>query len=176
MICFLVAAMPSIDNSYVWAVNTCNAPNIGYSQEYRDQETVNGITYYDCSSFIWYALKAGGFPLTGSPFITGTMINVLTSLGFTEYPIHTTAWLPGDICWRDGHTEMVFQGAGIGDGYTMGAHSARLPLADQVSISTTLDSAKSSTFTPAVPVRIRWKWSDHLSVDPRDGKSVFHPR
>lgn len=139
--------MPSIDNSYVWAVNTCNAPNIGYSQEYRDQETVNGITYYDCSSFIWYALKAGGFPLTGSPFITGTMINVLTSLGFTEYPIHTTAWLPADICWRSGHTEMVFQGAGIGDGYTMGAHSARLPLADQVSISTTLDSSKTSPFT-----------------------------
>ena len=53
--------MPDINRSYSWAINTCNADNVGYSQSYRNQKTVNGITYYDCSSFIWYALKAGNF-------------------------------------------------------------------------------------------------------------------
>jgi len=139
--------MPSIDNAYIWAVNTCNAPRVGYSQAYRNQQTVNGITYYDCSSFIWYALIAGGFALTGDPFTTGSMRAILIGLGFVSLPIQSTIWMPGDIVWRPGHTEMVYQGVGVGDGYTMGAHSARLPLADQVSVSSQLDSAKLSHFT-----------------------------
>lgn len=139
--------MPDINNSYIWAVNTCNAPNIGYSQDYRNQQTVDGITYYDCSSFIWYALRAGGFNLSGYPFTTGTMRGILTGqLGFTQVPI-AGIWMPGDVCWRTGHTEMVYQPIGSGDGYTMGAHSAKLPLADQVSISSTPDSQKSAPFT-----------------------------
>ena len=47
--------MPNINQAYSWAVNTCNAPNVGYSQAYRNQQTIGGITYYDCSSFIWYS-------------------------------------------------------------------------------------------------------------------------
>ena len=39
--------MPDINKSYSWAINTCNAPNVGYSQSYRNQQTVGGITYYD---------------------------------------------------------------------------------------------------------------------------------
>ena len=54
--------MPNINQAYSWAVNTCNASNVGYSQTYRNQQTIGGITYYDCSSFIWYSLIAGGFP------------------------------------------------------------------------------------------------------------------
>ena len=53
--------MASIQTAYEWAIEKCNAPNIGYSQANRMEKTVNGITYYDCSSFIWFALKAGGF-------------------------------------------------------------------------------------------------------------------
>ena len=53
--------MPDINKAYTWAIQTCNAPNIGYSQTYRNQQTVGGVTYYDCSSFINYALLAGGF-------------------------------------------------------------------------------------------------------------------
>ena len=156
--------MPNIDNAYIWAVNTCNAPNVGYNQNYRDQETVNGITYYDCSSFIWYALRAGGWNLTGWPFTTGSMRPVLLQQGFTQLPIGSTIWMPGDVCWRDGHTEMVYQGVGIGDGYTMGAHSARLPLIDQVSVSSTLDSARSTPFTelyrfgPGGSGQISYQW------------------
>ena len=52
--------MPDINKAYSWAIQTCNAPNVGYSNAYRNQQTVGGITYYDCSSFINYALLAGG--------------------------------------------------------------------------------------------------------------------
>ena len=126
---------PNIDKAYQWAINTCNAPNIGYSQAWRYQKTVNGITYYDCSSFIWYALKAGDFPLTGIAFTTRSMIGILLSIGFQEYAI-TGEWKPGDILWRYGHTEMVYTG-GMGQGVTMGAHgdeSDGYALPDQVSI------------------------------------------
>ena len=36
--------MPSITDAWKWAADTCNAPNVGYSQAYRNQQTVNGIT------------------------------------------------------------------------------------------------------------------------------------
>ena len=53
----------NINKGYQWAINTCNAPNVGYSQQYRYQKTVNGITYYDCSTFVGYAVIEAGFPL-----------------------------------------------------------------------------------------------------------------
>ena len=90
-----------IQLAYNWAIATCEAPNVGYSQAYRNQQTVDGITYYDCSSFIWYALKAGGYPVVeqyGSwPFTTYTMGRALESLGFTHYDSSLVPWLPGDI-------------------------------------------------------------------------------
>lgn len=127
--------MANINTSWSWAVSTCNRPNVGYSQTYREQQTVNGITYYDCSSFVWYALVAGAFPVIetyGSqhPFTTSDMISVLLSMGFTEVPV-SNVWKPGDILWRSGHTEMVYRGR-----ITMGAHSDDVPLDQQVSIST----------------------------------------
>ena len=125
--------MPSISAAYQWAINTCNNPNVGYSTIYREQETVNGITYYDCSSFIWYALQAGGFPLTPPPFTTADMVGILLSIGFVNVDIHGQ-WMAGDIIWKPGHTEMVYTG-GTGQGISMGAHSDSLPLADQVSIN-----------------------------------------
>lgn len=149
----------NINKSYQWAIETCNAPNVGYSMEHRYQETINGITYYDCSSFIWYALKAGGFIGIGDrAFTTHTysMQYILPRAGFTEYNAGEVEWLPGDIVIGryqnyEGvldyqHTEMVYQGTGnIGEGYLMGAHGAWItdgvprPLAQQVSIKTTLD-------------------------------------
>lgn len=139
--------MPSLDKAYQWAIKTCNASNVGYSQTYRDQKTVNGITYYDCSSFIWYALKAGGFnpaSVTGNyPFRTIGMPDYLPQLGFTQIDI-SGEWKAGDIVLRTqgevpaaprGHTEMVYSG-GIGEGITMGAHTNKYALANQVSINT----------------------------------------
>lgn len=127
--------MADLNRAYQWAINTCNAPNIGYSMTYRNQQTVRGITYYDCSSFIWYALKTGGFePLGGYPFTTDVMGGVLLAMGFQEMPL-TGEWLPGDIVVDVGvHTEMVYTG-GTGSGVTMGAKNPNVPLVNQVSIS-----------------------------------------
>ena len=128
-------ATPDINKAYQWAINTCNTPNVGYSMNtsWREGRTINGVTYYDCSSFIYYALIAGDFPLTRvAAFTTRDMIPVLLNLGFTEKPV-SGEWKAGDILWRTGHTEMVYLG-GQGQGRTMGAHTDELPLDDQVSI------------------------------------------
>lgn len=148
--------MPDLNSAYTWAINTCNAPNVGYSQgDRRNQKTVDGITYYDCSSFIWYSLLSGGFDVTGA-YLTavgraysGNAITTanerawLTALGFTEQPI-SGEWKSGDILWRQGHTEMVYTG-GTGGGVTMGAHSDAYPLPRQVSINDYASTASSWT-------------------------------
>lgn len=136
---------------YQWAIDTCNANNVGYSQPYRNQKTVNGITYYDCSSFVWYALKAGGFDVnaaykiaTGSDYAgnaitTHTEPAFLQALGFTRKALNEE-WKAGDILIRSEHTEIVYSG-GIGKGISMGAHSANYSLPNQVSINTTETTA-----------------------------------
>lgn len=147
--------MPNLKNAYDWAINKCNAPKIGYSQSYRNEQTVNGVTYYDCSSFIWYALKYGGFDVEGA-YRTATGENYsgnaiwtaverdwLTALGFVSLPI-SGEWKAGDVLWRQGHTEMVYIG-GIGRGRTMGAHNAKVALKDQVSINDHYSTADSWT-------------------------------
>lgn len=130
--------MPDITRAYQWAIEICNAPNVGYSQAYRNQQTINGVTYYDCSSFINYAINAGGWETpayapSNNAFTTVTMGAELLRLGATEIPV-TDEWLPGDILVRNNsygaHTEMVYSGR-----RTMGAHTARYPLAEQVSIT-----------------------------------------
>lgn len=127
--------MPDINHTYQWAVNTCNAPNIGYSQRYRYGQTVNGITYYDCSSFVSKALTVGRFFSVNPWFTTDTEPTYLKKAGFKQIDIHTE-WKAGDIVLRDGHTEMVYSG-GIpnGGGVTMGAHTGSVALDKQVSIN-----------------------------------------
>ena len=135
--------MASIQTAYEWAIEKCNAPNIGYSQANRMEKTVNGITYYDCSSFIWFALMTGGFDVvkanSGSTwaFTTGTMAKALKLLGFVKHAT-TQPWLPGDILIRTGHTEMAFD-----SNRTMGAHSSKVPLDQQVSINSNPSTASS---------------------------------
>lgn len=129
--------MPDINRAYTWAIQTCNAPNVGYSQAYRNQQTVNGITYYDCSSFVNYALLAGGFETPSyaprhNAFTTYTMGAELLRLGFTEVPSNGE-YLSGDIGVSSSHTEMCYKG-GQGKGVFMGAHTSNAPLQGQVSI------------------------------------------
>lgn len=126
--------MPSIQAAYNWAVNTCSVPNVGYSQTYRNQRTVNGITYYDCSSFIWYALIAGGWDMEAIfkstwPFTTRDMDRVLAGMGFVRHPA-TDIWVAGDILMKSGHTEMAFDTT-----RSMGAHTSKVELAQQVSVN-----------------------------------------
>lgn len=129
--------MPDINKAYTWAIQTCNAPNIGYSQTYRNQQTVNGITYYDCSSFINYALLAGGFETPSyapnyNAFTTYTQADELLRLGFVEVDASGEI-LAGDIGLSSGHTEMCYSG-GVGEAVFMGAHTANAALVNQVSI------------------------------------------
>lgn len=144
--------MPSLLTAYNWAIQTCNQPNVGYSQDYREGQVVNGITYYDCSSFISAALTAGGFYETNPWFDTSVEPDYLKQAGFTEYPT-SVAWQPGDIVWRQGHTEMVYQGY-----RTMGAHSANLPLDDQVSIETTETDPSTFTYLYRYPGGLGYEW------------------
>lgn len=129
--------MPSINDAYTWAVNCCNLPKVGYSQAYRNQQTVNGITYYDCSSFINYALLAGGWSTPGyapnsNAFTTYDMEGVLQQLCFTRVTDSTIK--PGDIGVSDTHTEMCYKG-GTGKAVFMGAHGRNgIALVNQVSI------------------------------------------
>ena len=137
----------NINKAYQWTINTCNDGAVGYSQTYRNQQTVNGITYYDCSSLMWYALVAGGFDpgsVYNVTFRTWEMANVCRDLGFNILDARTEIWKPGDILvddWRPPrlqHTEMVYEGPPNNEvcmGKTMGAHQDGVPLVDQVSIN-----------------------------------------
>ena len=127
--------MADITETLNWCIDKCNDDKVGYSQTYRQQQTVNGITYYDCSSFIWYGLIAGGFDVISAnessyPFTTQTMGVVLEKLGFVKYLSTSISWISGDIVWKNGHVEIVF----IPD-VTMGAHHSDCELQDQVSIN-----------------------------------------
>lgn len=134
--------MPSITDAWKWATDTCNAPNVGYSQAYRNQQTVNGITYYDCSSFINYALLAGGFTTPSyapshNAFTTWSEPTVLSNLGFHRVTDGTLK--AGDIGVSNNstmqHTEMVYTVDG-NKGQWMGAHTDAYALPNQVSITT----------------------------------------
>lgn len=129
--------MSDINRAYSWAIETCNAPNVGYSQNYRNAQTVGGITYYDCSSFINYALLAGGFETPSyapnrNAFTTYTEASELIRLGFTEVDANGE-YLAGDIGLSKAHTEMCYKG-GNGKGIFMGAHTDNATIDNQVSI------------------------------------------
>ena len=139
----------SLNDAYNWAIQKCNDDTNLYSQEYREEQTVGGYTYYDCSSFIWYALKYAGFDVVSAhggqnwAFTTSDMESALLALGFTEVPINGQ-WLAGDIVWRSGHCEFVYSG-GNGQGITMGAHSSTYSVPNQISINTSPSQASSYT-------------------------------
>ena len=134
--------MPDIQVAYNFVIQKCNAPNVGYSMDtyLRRGNFQNGIQYYDCSSLMSAALTAGGFFTTNPWFSTHVMNTLLPSVGFTRVPIDGE-WKAGDILWRTGHTEMVYQGR-----ITMGAHSDSYPLAEQVSINDYASSPSAWTY------------------------------
>lgn len=148
--------MPNLNTSYAWAIEWCNAADTLYSQNRRNQYRLgrdsSGYMYFDCSSFIWFCLQAGGWDvIAADPWFNPNAYNAITThnmptwlsnLGWYEVDINGT-WLAGDIVWRPydflyqgsvGHTEMVYEG-GTASGITMGAHSDDYVPAEQVSIN-----------------------------------------
>lgn len=137
--------MPDINVAYRWAIQKCNADYVRYSMQWdlRDGVYRDGLQYFDCSSFIFWALNAGGFPVVqifgNNAFNTDSMGAVLLQMGFVEVS-RTGQILPGDIGVHHrgsarGHTEMCYTG-GNGAGVFMGAHGSSLPAQQQVSINT----------------------------------------
>lgn len=154
--------MPDLNKAYQWAIQTCNSPVVGYwtNSDNRNQRTVNGITYYDCSSFINYALLAGGWSTpsyapTHNAFTTVTMPAELRRLGWTQVSASGQI-LPGDIGLSASHTEMCYQG-GVGRALFMGAHYGRdgdkpssIPLPYQVCIGNSSGDATATRTFPEI--------------------------
>ena len=137
----------NLNKFYTWCIQTCNAPDVGYSLDYRCQQTVNGITYYDCSSFVFYALIAGGFTdLPSYPFVTYDMLSYLIAGGWHEVSATGTI-LPGDIGWNWEHVEVAYARGENGVAIFMGAHDDAYPLADQVSIGVAGDPTVPRNFS-----------------------------
>lgn len=143
-----------------WAIEWCNKPNVGYwmSAYYRNMATANGITYFDCSSFVFFAVWLGGgydigqlgYPtdLEGyktkhgqdgyNAWTVTPMMRGLQRIGFQKITPVPSVWKPGDVlAWvkpeeNRGHTEICYASPRI----TMGAHNSHYALEDQVSINT----------------------------------------
>ena len=138
--------MPSVTKFYNWCVQTCNDPYVGYSMDYRNAQVVNGITYYDCSSFVYYGLKAGGWTqLPSYPFTTYDMVHYLLAGGWYEVDPRGTI-LAGDIGWNIEHTEVAWSNGENGKAVFMGAHDNCYPLEDQVSIGVAGDPSIPRSF------------------------------
>lgn len=151
----------SLQGMFDWAVEWCNKPNVEYwmSASRRNMRTIDGITYFDCSSFVFFAVWLGGGYDIGSlgyptdlekyktmegqdgynAWVVHTMTPKLPKIGFTRYNPEMVAWQPGDILsWYnartgEGHTEICY----ATPRRTMGAHGRknRTP-DDMVSINT----------------------------------------
>lgn len=143
----------SLQGAYDWIEAKCNDPNVRYSQAYRNYITVDGLTYFDCSSLIFFAFWLGGgldvgalgYSTTLSDYQNGlanawivqTMEPTLISLGWVDVRTDLPSdWLPGDVLikYTQWHTEMIYSGEP--NLMQMGARNSSLPGADQVSIHT----------------------------------------
>ena len=120
-----------INRFYQLVIQACQDPNIGYSQANRRSITLGASyrTYCDCSSLISWALTLSGFFADNPWFATSNMLGMIQSSGFRQVPLNGE-WKPGDVLWKQGHTEVVYSGR-----VTMGAHTDGIAFADQVSIN-----------------------------------------
>lgn len=120
-----------INHFYQLIIEACNDPFIGYSQ--ADRRSISlGVqyrTYCDCSSIESWGLTLSGFFANNPWFTTHNERSALQSIGFHQVEL-SGEWKPGDILWKPGHTEVVYQGR-----VTMGAHTDGIAFESQVSIN-----------------------------------------
>ena len=127
----------SVQGMYDWAVNECTRGNVAYNQQLRNQQTVNGITYYDCSSFLFFACWLGGGLNVGAlgystdldayhqgranAWVVTSMLRSLSYVsGFQQFDPRTEPWQAGDILAKTRtHCEICY----APPRQTMGAHS-----------------------------------------------------
>lgn len=108
------------------AKKICDDPNVQYSQAYRGQ-TVGGITYWDCSSFVKHCYEVAGLSIVD---ITGPQYNQVASGG--KFVSQSEA-IPGDLVfWGTGSScYHVAIYAGNGHIYAARGRDGKAP-ADQV--------------------------------------------
>lgn len=138
--------MPDLNLAYNYCIQVCNDPKARYSQDYREFQTIPGTDTYgcDCSSLMSKCLFEGGFFESNPWFTTRSMESYLLAVGFKKTDA-SVPWLAGDILWRSGHTEMVYQPTD-GGGITMGAHSSHYAPDDQVSINSSPTASSKWTY------------------------------
>ena len=147
----------NLQGAYNWIEAKCNNPNVRYSQAYRKYRTVDGLTYFDCSSLVFFGMWLGGGldigalgysttltdytnPTPGhmaNAWIVQTMEPALVSLGWKDVRLDLpNEWLPGDILikYTQWHTEMIYSGEP--NLMQMGARNSSLSAAEQVAIHT----------------------------------------
>lgn len=141
--------MSSIRDMLAWAVDWAGRANVGYSQTYRTMQTYQGITYFDCSSFTFFAMWLGGafdlsqfgfstnlsdytsIPRSANAWAVTGMVRCLPTLGFSSYANNITPQA-GDIVVKTAqHCEIVYDTNPL---QLVGARNSSLPLADQVAI------------------------------------------
>ncbi|WP_338024637.1 CHAP domain-containing protein [Bifidobacterium aerophilum] len=93
-----------------WAKSIADDDSHGYSQTHRDGPD------YDCSSLVYYALKAAGYAVPDSAWNTTSAAAALPDLGFEKLDYSPGALQAGDIIWSDAHMEFY-----AGDGKYVGA-------------------------------------------------------
>lgn len=113
-----------------WAYQTASDDSIGYSM---NPSLRNGPDYYDCSAFVIHAYRAGGLSLSNSTY-TGDMYAPFLAEGFDDVTSEVNlstgeGMIAGDVLLNTiSHTEIY-----TGNGKMIGAHSAKIAQADQVS-------------------------------------------
>lgn len=110
------------------AKKQCDSPNTRYSQANRGK-TINGLTYWDCSSFTVNAYKAGGLS------ISGTSNDQYEAVKKTGKIISENELIPGDLVfWISEETNKVTHVAiYAGNGEVYAARSSERPDEEQVS-------------------------------------------
>ena len=73
-------AAGSLEAALDWAVAIANDDSHWYGRSSGDGPN------YDCSSFVYWALRHAGFDVGGTVFVTGSMRGILTARGFTWIP------------------------------------------------------------------------------------------
>ena len=115
--------MGNLQAAYNWAIQECNRPNVRYGRVgYSDTDNVvDGITYWDCSSFIWKALKEGGYDVGSQAFYTGYgQMDRMLAAGFTLVGNYYPGRVPSSFQLRNGDVLLrgarYWGGAGYDDG------------------------------------------------------------
>ncbi|MBK7862399.1 MAG: C40 family peptidase [Archangiaceae bacterium] len=102
-----------------WAIAQANDPNVGYSQNLRDNGKAGGKRFFDCSSLVSNAWEAAGLKLNGSdyPMATSGMWDTHNNWAQTIEP-NLKKMQPDNLILMSGHVVMY-----TGDGKCVGART-----------------------------------------------------